>query len=144
METQSFVLGILTTYGLLITSVVVVGLVKINNLMKKQQIIEKINSDFKLEVQANERNVFRILEDTNREITMVERTIMQRIDSETNHGSSVEDDIRREIKTIDVKHHNILDNYRSDVEKKLELSISYTDSRFDKAVSLINTKKTIV
>lgn len=144
METQSFVLGILTTYGLLITSVVVVGLVKINNLMKKQQIIEKINSDFKLEVQANERNVFRILEDTNREITMVERTIMQRIDSETNHGASVEEDIRREIKTIDVKHHRYLDDYRKDVEKKLELAISYTDSRFDKAVSLINTKKTIV
>lgn len=144
METQSFVLGILTTYGLLITSVVVVGLVKINNLMKKQQIIEKINSDFKLEVQANERNVFRILEDTNREITMVERTIMQRIDSETNHGASVEEDILRKIDTIDEKHYRYLDDYRKDVEKKLELAISYTDSRFDKAVSLINIKKTIV
>ena len=39
METQSFVLGMLMTYGVTLTTVVVIGLVKISRLVKQQQII---------------------------------------------------------------------------------------------------------
>ena len=82
METQSFVLGMLATYGVTMTAFVIIGMLKISRLVKQQKSLEDFISNTRLEMDSRENEIRRILTETNREITMVERTIMQRIDKE--------------------------------------------------------------
>lgn len=145
METQSFVLGMLMTYGVTLTTVVVIGLVKISRLVKQQKSLEDYISNIRLEMDSRERDVRRIMDETNREITLVERTIMQRIDKEidlTNrhiHDEVVmihrhEDEIEKTIHEIDKKHQMHEDEIIRTLEGRISDAISYTDSRIDKVV----------
>ena len=145
METQSFVLGMLMTYGVTLTTVVVIGLVKISRLVKQQQSLGKNISDLQLEIQSRDRDFRRIMDETNREITLVERTIMQRIDKEidmTNkhiHDEVVmihrhEDEIEKTIHEIDKKHELHEDEIIRTLEGKIMNAKAYTDSRIDKVV----------
>ena len=140
METQSFVLGMLTTYGLTMTAFVITGMVKISRLVKQQKSLEDFISNTRLEMDSRENEIRRIISETNREITMVERTIMQRIDKEIDEAHR---HIHEEVQVI----HKHEDDIEKELNRKISDAFSYTDSRIDKVVlsgSLKSVKKTLV
>jgi hypothetical protein len=116
MEITSFVLGMLTIVAVLIVTAIVVGMVKINQLKNKTenltQLCAAIESDLRQEINNTNDSVWRQFESTGRDITMVERTIMQRIDKVDEEHNKHEDDIHREI----------------------DQTKSYIDSRIDKVI----------
>jgi len=140
METQSFVLGMLVTYGVTMTSFVITGMVKISRLVKQQKSLEDYISNVRLEMDSKDNEIRRILTETNREITMVERTIMQRIDN-VEEGSHRH--INEEVQNIH-KHENAIEQ---ELNRKISDAFSYTDSRIDKVVlsgSMKSTKRQTV
>ena len=140
METQSFVLGVLTTYGLTMTAFVITGMVKISRLVKQQKSLEDYISNTRLEMDSRENEIRRIISETNREITMVERTIMQRIDKEIDEAHR---HIHEEVQVI----HKHEDEIEKELNRKISDAFSYTDSRIDKVVlsgSLKSVKKTSI
>jgi uncharacterized membrane protein YhiD involved in acid resistance len=140
METQSFVLGVLATYGLTMTAFVITGMVKISRLVKQQKSLEDYISNTRLEMDSRENEIRRIISETNREITMVERTIMQRIDKEIDEAHR---HIHEEVQVI----HKHEDEIEKELNRKISDAFSYTDSRIDKVVlsgSLKSVKKTSV
>jgi len=140
METQSFVLGVLATYGLTMTAFVITGMVKISRLVKQQKSLEDFISNTRLEMDSRENEIRRIISETNREITMVERTIMQRIDKEIDEAHR---HIHEEVQVI----HKHEDEIEKELNRKISDAFSYTDSRIDKVVlsgSLKSVKKTLV
>jgi len=140
METQSFVLGMLATYGLTMTAFVITGMVKISRLVKQQKSLENNISNTRLEMDLRENEIRRILSETNREITMVEKTIMQRIDKEIDEAHR---HIHEEVQVI----HKHEDDIEKELNRKISDAFSYTDSRIDKVVlsgSLKSVKKTLV
>jgi len=140
METQSFVLGVLATYGVTMTSFVITGMVKISRLVKQQKSLEDYISNTRLEMDSRENEIRRIISETNREITMVERTIMQRIDKEIDEAHR---HIHEEVQVI----HKHEDEIEKELNRKISDAFSYTDSRIDKVVlsgSLKSVKKTSV
>jgi predicted nucleic acid-binding Zn-ribbon protein len=140
METQSFVLGVLATYGVTMTSFVITGMVKISRLVKQQKSLEYFISNTRLEMDSRENEIRRIISETNREITMVERTIMQRIDKEIDEAHR---HIHEEVQVI----HKHEDEIEKELNRKISDAFSYTDSRIDKVVlsgSLKSVKKTSV
>jgi uncharacterized membrane protein YhiD involved in acid resistance len=140
METQSFVLGVLATYGLTMTAFVIIGMVKISRLVKQQKSLEDFISNTRLEMDSRENEIRRILSETNREITMVEKTIMQRIDKEIDEAHR---HIHEEVQVI----HKHEDDIEKELNRKISDAFSYTDSRIDKVVlsgSLKSVKKTLV
>jgi uncharacterized membrane protein YhiD involved in acid resistance len=140
METQSFVLGVLATYGVTMTSFVITGMVKISRLVKQQKSLEDFISNTRLEMDSRENEIRRILSETNREITMVERTIMQRINKEIDEAHR---HIHEEVQVI----HKHEDEIEKELNRKISDAFSYTDSRIDKVVlsgSLKSVKKTSV
>ena len=140
METQSFVLGVLATYGVTMTAFVITGMVKISRLVKQQKSLEDYISNTRLEMDSRENEIRRIISETNREITMVERTIMQRIDKEIDEAHR---HIHEEVQVI----HKHEDEIEKELNRKISDAFSYTDSRIDKVVlsgSLKSVKKTSV
>ena len=140
METQSFVLGVLATYGLTMTAFVITGMVKISRLVKQQKSLEDFISNTRLEMDSRENEIRRILSETNREITMVEKTIMQRIDNEI-------ENTRRQLQNEVQFIHKHEDEIEKELNRKISDAFSYTDSRIDKVVlsgSLKSVKKTSV
>ena len=127
METQSFVLGMLATYGVTMTAFVITGMVKISRLVKQQKSLEDYISNVRLEMDSKDNEIRRILTETNREITMVERTIMQRID---NVEEGTHRHINEEVQNIH-KHENAIEQ---ELNRKISDAFSYTDSRIDKVV----------
>jgi biopolymer transport protein ExbB/TolQ len=90
MEITSFVLGMLTIVAVIIIAVIVVGIVKITQLKAKTKSLEElcaaIERDLRHELdnvynnmERREEEIRRIIEDTNRDITMVERTLSNQI-----------------------------------------------------------------
>ena len=140
METQSFVLGMLATYGVTMTSFVISGMLKISRLVKQQKSLEDFISNTRLEMDSKENEIRRILTETEREITMVERTIMQRIDKEIDEAHR---HIHDEIQII----HKHDDEIEKELNRKISDAFSYTDSRIDKVVlsgTLKSSKKQLV
>lgn len=127
METQSFVLGMLATYGVTMTAFVITGMVKISRLVKQQKSLEDYISNVRLEMDSKDKEIRRILTETNREITMVERTIMQRIDN-------VEEGTHRHINEEVQNIHNHENAIEQELNRKISDAFSYTDSRIDKVV----------
>ena len=117
MEITPFVLGMLTIVAVIILTVIVVGLVKINFLTRKieslQQLCAAIESDLRQELENTNREVWRQFEATGRDVTVVEKTIMNQIESIDREHLKHEEDLHREI----------------DETKR------YIDSRIDKVVS---------
>ena len=140
METQSFVLGMLVTYGVTMTAFVITGMVKISRLVKQQKSLEDYISNVRLEMDSKDKEIRRILTETNREITMVERTIMQRID---NVEEGTHRHINEEVQNIHEHEHQI----EQELNRKISDAFSYTDSRIDKVVlsgSIKSTKRQTV
>jgi uncharacterized damage-inducible protein DinB len=132
MEITSFVLGMLTIVAVLILVAIVAGLVKINQLTKRSDLltqlsaavegdlrraIENVYNDMSRENEEIRRNIEDINRDITRDITMVERTIMNRIDHEVEGIHKHEQEVETTL------HHDIDETRR------------YIDSRIDKVVS---------
>jgi uncharacterized damage-inducible protein DinB len=132
MEITSFVLGMLTIVAVLILVAIVVGLVKINQLAKRSDLLTQLSAAVEGDLRRAIENVYndmsreneeirRTIEDINRDITrdltMVERTIMNRIDHEVEGIHKHEQEVETTL------HHDIDETRR------------YIDSRIDKVVS---------
>lgn len=117
MEITSFVLGMLTIVAVIMLTVIVVGLVKINFLTRKteslQQLCAAIESDLRQELENTNREVWKQFEATGRDVTIVERTIMNQIES------------------IDREHLK----HEQDLHREIDETKRYIDSRIDKVVS---------
>jgi hypothetical protein len=101
MEITSFVLGMLTIVAVIILTVIVVSLVKINFLTRKtellQQLYATIESDLRQELENANREVWKQFEAADRDVTIVERTIMNQIESINREHLKHEEDLHREI-----------------------------------------------
>lgn len=132
MEITSFVLGMLTIVAVIILTVIVVGLVKINFLTRKteslQQLCAAIESDLRRELENTNREVWRQFETTGRDVTMVEQTIMQRIDREIEETHR---HINNEVEEIHKHEHELETVLHRDIDETRR----YIDSRIDKVVS---------
>jgi predicted transcriptional regulator len=84
MEITSFVLGMLTIVAAFISASIVAGLAKINKLEKQQEYLnsslERTRSELYDAMKDDYNNVWRKFESTGRDITMVEKTIMNHIE----------------------------------------------------------------
>jgi len=100
MEITSFVLGMLTIVAAGISASIVVGLAKINQLTRKteslQQLCVAIEGDLRREIEDKDREVWKQFENCGRDVTMVERTIMNQIDETRRYIDSRIDKIRGE------------------------------------------------
>lgn len=101
MEITSFVLGMLTIVAVIILTVIVVGLVKINQIAKR---LNNLNTtlnhqvdDIYRNMQSDNQSIWRQFEATGRDVTMVERTIMQHVDKEIEETHRSVDETRRYI-----------------------------------------------
>jgi hypothetical protein len=134
MEVTSFVLGMLAIVVLTMLIATVVGMVRITKLEKQinslQQVISTIEVELSREIQETWNRTSRLLEETCRDITMVERTIMQRIDQEMDGAHR---HIDQEVQAIH--------QHEDQLHREIEQAKSYTDSRIDKLVVLTGTIK---
>ena len=113
IEITSFVLGMLTVGVALMLITLVAGIVKINKLEKQNNHNEKQFEQVYDNMCRQDNEVRQLLDSTNRDINMVEKTIMNQIEIIDREHHKIEDEIHREINQVK----------------------SYTDSRIDKVVS---------
>jgi biopolymer transport protein ExbB/TolQ len=113
IEITSFVLGMLTVGAALMLITLVAGIVKINKLEKQNNHNEKQFEQVYDNMSRYDNELRQLLDSTNRDINMVEKTIM-------NH-----------IHQIDEMHHKIED----EIHREIGQVRSYTDSRIDKVVA---------
>ena len=113
IEITSFVLGMLTVGVALMLITLVAGIVKINKLEKQNNHNEKQFEQVYDNMCRQDTELRQLLDSTNRDINMVEKTIMNQIEIIDREHHKIEDEIHREINQVK----------------------SYTDSRIDKVVS---------
>ena len=121
MEITSFVLGMLSIVAVAIVAVIVAGMLKINKLEKSNNNLQQLCRDIDLSLRT-------LISDTNRELTMVERTIMQRIDKEIEDAHR---HINHEVEEIQKHEHELETVLHRDIDETRR----YIDSRIDKVVS---------
>jgi len=121
METTYFVLGMLTIVAVIILTALVVGMVKINKLEKSNKQLHEL-------CRAIEGDLRHLISDTNREVTMVEKTIMQRIDKEMEDAHR---HIQHEVEEIQKHEHKLETVLHRDIDETRR----YIDSRIDKVVA---------
>ena len=131
MEVTSFVLGMLTIGAVLLLTAIVVGLLKITKLTNQ---LANLRLEFERTIESTHRQiderfseVWRQFDIEGKDITMVERTIIQRIEKE------LEDAHRRIDKVVDVELTHV-DELHRDLDQVLRDAQSYTDSRIDKTI----------
>ena len=113
IEITSFVLGMLTVGAALMLITLVAGIVKINKLEKQNNHNEKQFEQVYDNMSRYDNELRQLLDSTNRDINMVEKTIMNQIEIIDREHHKIEDEIHREINQVR----------------------SYTDSRIDKVVA---------
>ena len=113
IEITSFVLGMLTVGAALMLITLVAGIVKINKLEKQKNHNEKQFEQVYDNMCRQDTELRQLLDSINRDINMVEKTIMNQIE------------------IIDREHHKIEDEIHLEINQVK----SYTDSRIDKVVS---------
>jgi len=124
MEITSFVLGMLTVGAALMLITLVAGIVKINKLEKQNSHNEKQFEQVYNDICRNDNDIKQSIDSTNRDINMVEKTIMN------------------QVQQIDQEHHKIED----EIHREIDQTKSYIDSRIDKVVlqgSLVGSKELI-
>ena len=101
MEITSFVLGMLTIVAAGISASIVVGLAKINQLTRKTesltQLCAAIEGDLRREIENQNREIWKQFENCGRDVTMVEKTIMNQIESIDREHLRHEEELHREI-----------------------------------------------
>jgi len=132
MEITFFVLGMLTIILGALVAAVVVGLLKITKLTKqvdelKRQHHQDVDGIYR-HISDNQQGLWRQFENAGRDVTMVEKTIMNHIDAKQRALEQVH---------VDLRHM---------VEHESEHGKRYTDSRIDKLVDtyfdMVGSKKT--
>jgi predicted PP-loop superfamily ATPase len=100
MEITSFVLGMLTIVATFISMSIVVGLTKINKLNKQ---LNNLSNDYERDLihihrMIDEKNqeIWRQFENCGRDVTMVEKTLMNQIDETRRYIDSRIDKLRGE------------------------------------------------
>ena len=127
METTYFVLGMLTIAATILLGAVVVGLLKINKLTNRMDkfdltLMREMDSVYR-QLDDRDQQVWRQLEDTGREVSIVEKNIADRIDREI---ESTHRHIQHEVQELQ-KHEESLHNDIYETRR-------YIDSRIDKVV----------
>lgn len=129
MNIESFAIGVLTMLVFAVVILVVLGILKVVNLTKQVVTLKRRLED-------DEREL-------SQEINMVEQTIMNQIRHESEHASrSIENCYRH----LDETHRDIrkdIEDCHRHTDEVLRNATSYTDSRFDKAVSSNGAKEII-
>ena len=120
MEITSFVLGVLSIVTVAMVAVIVVGIVKILKLTNhvdefRRQHIQEVDSIYR-HISENQQGLWRQFENVGRDVTMVEKTIMNHIDAK-----------QRELEQAHVDLHRM-------VEHEAEHGHRYTDKRIDKLI----------
>ena len=124
IEITSYVLGMLTIAAALLLSALVLGMVKINKLEKQQlqferevsniyQQIDNKTGELYLALDHEQKHFQRLLEETHRDINMVEKTVIN------------------QVQQVDRDHHQIED----EIHREINQTKSYIDSRIDKVVA---------
>ena len=131
METLYFVLGLLTIISTALVVGIVLSVLKINKLNGQltnlETIVERDMSTIYRNMQSEHEDVWRHFEATGRDITMVERTIMQRIDNELGEAHRRLD---KEVEQIHRHEHELEQAIHRDIDDTRR----YIDSRIDKVV----------
>ncbi len=120
MEITFFVLGMLTIILGALVATVVVGLLKITKLTKqvddlKRQHIQDVDGIYR-HISDNQQSLWRQFENAGRDVTMVEKTIMNHIDAKQR-------DLEQSIDQLHRIDHDLNENAKR-----------YTDSRIDKLI----------
>ena len=121
IEITSFVSGMLTVGAALMLITLVAGIVKINKLEKQNSHNEKQFEQVYDNMSRYDNEIRLSLDSTHRDLNMVEKTIMNQIE------------------TIDRDHHKIED----EIHRELGQVRSYIDSRIDKVVASGTLKEPI-
>ena len=138
METLYFVLGLLTIISTALVVGIVLSVLKINKLNGQltnlETVVERDMSTIYRNMQSEHEDVWRHFEATGRDITMVERTIMERIDKELTEAHRRLD---KEVDEIQSSFHEI-QRHELELEQAIHRDIDdtrkYIDSRIDKVV----------
>lgn len=144
METLSFVLGLLTIASAAVLAGVVVGLLKIVKVAKQvndlQLRLDQETQNIYREMQASHEAVWRQFECCGKDVTLVERTIMQRIDKEI-------EDTHRHIhdEVAYIRRHE--DALEDSLHRNIDETRRYIDSRIDKVVAsgtIVEPKRQVI
>lgn len=127
METLSFISGLLVITSAIILVGVVVGLLRIIKLTSQLRDL-KLRLDYDVDniqrqFQSQNDSIWRQFEATGRDVTVVERTMLNQI-------NEVNKDIHDEIKAI-YQHEK---EHEDQLLREIDKVYSYTDSRIDKIV----------
>jgi hypothetical protein len=138
MEITFFVLGMLTIILGALVATVVVGLLKITKLTKqvddlKRQHIQEVEGIYR-HISDNQNGLWRQFENAGRDVTMVEKTIMNHIDAKQREIEQSIDHLHR----ID---HDLNENARRYTDSRIDKLI---DTYFDLVGDKIKEKKAII
>lgn len=143
METLYFVLGLLTIISTALVVGIVLSVLKINKLNGQltnlETVVERDMSTIYRNMQSEHEDVWRHFEATGRDITMVERTIMQRIDKELTEAHH-----RLDKEVEQIQRHEM--EFEQAIHRDIDDTKRYIDSRIDKTVlsgSMKSSKQTI-
>ena len=138
MEITFFVLGMLTIILGALVATVVVGLLKITKLTKqvddlKRQHIQDVDGIYR-HISDNQNGLWRQFENAGRDVTMVEKTIMNHIDAKQRELEQSIDQLHR----ID---HDLNENAKRYTDSRIDKLI---DTYFDLVGDKIKEKKAII
>jgi hypothetical protein len=138
MEITFFVLGMLTIILGALVATVVVGLLKITKLTKqvdelKRQHVQDVDGIYR-HISDNQNGLWRQFENAGRDVTMVEKTIMNHIDAKQRELEQSIDQLRR----ID---HDLNENAKRYTDSRIDKLI---DTYFDLVGDKIREKKAII
>jgi hypothetical protein len=116
MEITSFVLGMLAIVTVSLVAVIVVGIVKILKLTKHVNDLEttffQTRGDLYRNIEERIQPVWRQFEETGRDITMVEKTIMNQIDRARQETGKATHTVRTDLSGyIDSRIDKLIDTY---------------------------------
>ena len=138
MEITFFILGMLTIILGALVATVVVGLLKITKLTKqvdelKRQHVQDVDGIY-IHISDNQNGLWRQFENAGRDVTMVEKTIMNHIDAKQRELEQSIDQLRR----ID---HDLNENAKRYTDSRIDKLI---DTYFDLVGDKIREKKAII
>ena len=138
MEITFFVLGMLTIILGALVATVVVGLLKITKLTKqvdelKRQHVQDVDSIYR-HISDNQNGLWRQFENAGRDVTMVEKTIMNHIDTKQRELEQAIDQLHR-------INHELNENAKRYTDSRIDKLI---DTYFDLVGDKIREKKAII
>ena len=96
MEITSFVLGMLTIVAAGISASIVVGLAKINQLTRKTESLTQLCAAIEGDLRREIEDIWKQFENCGRDVTMVEKTLMNQVDETRRYIDSRIDKLKGE------------------------------------------------